>query len=121
MQISVWKFEFTRKGAGPILIFQHGFLRGAEYWRNLIDYFSAYFEVIAPTLPGSGYHLHSGSTAIDRIEGYVDYLIALMGPLGVQRFHLLGHSMSGTLHSQRHCNLASVSTSLCCRVPARMV
>ena len=47
--------------------------------------------VIAPDLPGFGKSRHLESP--DRIEGYASAVLEALDRLGVQRFHLLGHSM----------------------------
>ena len=96
-------FEYIRRGKGPVLVLQHGFLSGCEYWRKQIDFFSRHFDVIAPTLPGFGYHSFEGTDmtgpqqAIDTVSGYVGYLIALLDLERVSNFHLLGHSMGGMI------------------------
>jgi len=95
-------FQYIRRGKGPVLVLQHGFLSGSAYWQKQIDFFSRNFDVIAPTLPGFADHPCEGtaegeSRTIHTVSGYVHYLIALLDQVNVLHFHLLGHSMGGMI------------------------
>ncbi len=84
-----------RAGAGPALVFVHGYLGGSAQWQGQIDRYARFFDVIAPDLPGFGDAAHL--TSPDRIEGHACRLIALLDELGVDRFRLVGHSMGGMI------------------------
>ncbi|WP_018700192.1 alpha/beta fold hydrolase [Amorphus coralli] len=84
-----------RAGAGPPLVLVHGYLGGAAMWEREVARFAGAFDVIAPDLPGYG-----GSAdrpAPDRIGGYAAAVLAHLDTLGLDRFHLLGHSMGGMI------------------------
>jgi pimeloyl-ACP methyl ester carboxylesterase len=90
--------HFRRHGKGATLVMQHGFLGGGGYWVPQLGGFGQTFDVIAPDLPG-----FAGSAdrpAQDSIEGMAGAVVALIGGLGVDRFHLLGHSMGGMVAQQ---------------------
>ena len=86
--------KFIRKGSGPTLILQHGFLSGAAYWQKQIDYFSEHFDVIATNLPGFS---DNTSDANDSILQCAEFVIDVADELEIDRFHLVGHSMGGMI------------------------
>jgi 2-hydroxy-6-oxonona-2,4-dienedioate hydrolase len=81
-----------------VLVLQHGFLCGPEYWHNQVDFLSHKFDVITPTLPG--FADFNAATAISSISGFSDYLLNLLDDLDIEHFHLLGHSMGGMIAQQ---------------------
>ncbi len=88
-------YQRRNKGIGPVLVLLHGFLCGPEYWRNTVKALCNRFDVITPNLPGfAGFTSHA---ALNRIDGFVDYLLNLLDYESVQKFHLLGHSMGGMI------------------------
>lgn len=84
-----------RAGSGPPLVLVHGYLGGAPMWRRDVEHFSGAFDVIAPDLPGYG--TRAGEPAPNRIGLYADAVLDLLDGLGIDRFHLLGHSMGGMI------------------------
>ncbi len=83
------------KGQGPVVVFQHGFLSGSDYWQKQIDALSDQFTVVATNLPGFGHNADKPS--VDSITGYVDAIIADLDELGVKTFSFIGHSMGGMI------------------------
>jgi pimeloyl-ACP methyl ester carboxylesterase len=73
----------------------HGFMGGAAQWDAQKDAFSDVFEVVALDLPGFGANNHLA--APDTIEGFADWVIAEVTARGIDRYHLLGHSMGGMI------------------------
>ena len=86
---------FERKGSGFPLVFVHGYLAGAGIWREQLDFFQDRFHVLAPNLPGFGDSAHL--TAPDSIEDFADQVLDGLQAQGIDRFHLLGHSMGGMI------------------------
>ncbi len=99
------KFSYVRRGAGPVLVLQHGFLSGADYWHRQMEFFSGEFDVIAVTLPG--FSDHAAAPAINRIEQFSGYLAGLLDHAGVDRFSLIGHSMGGMIAQQAALDLGA--------------
>ncbi len=87
--------NYQRKGVGEVLVLVHGYLGGSEMWREQIDFFSKHFDVIAPDLPGFG--LSKDLIAPDSIAGFAQTVLDLLDALGINEFHLLGHSMGGMI------------------------
>ena len=96
--------KFQRKGKGPTLVFQHGFMSGAAYWQHQIDYFSQFYDVIATNLPGYSDHQlaqpGSDDQVVDSIPGFVAYLHDVLDELEVEKCVLVGHSMGGMISQE---------------------
>ncbi|RXJ74170.1 alpha/beta hydrolase [Veronia nyctiphanis] len=84
-----------RVGAGPTLVLVHGFLSGLTYWDKQVELFSASFDVVVFDLPGFG--SNAEQTCPDTIENFADYVINKLSRLGIEEFHLIGHSMGGMI------------------------
>jgi pimeloyl-ACP methyl ester carboxylesterase len=82
-----------RAGTGPALVLVHGYLGGSEQWSAEMRALSSNLDVVALDLPGFGRSKHL--PAPDQISGYAEAVLDALDGLGIQRFHLLGHSMGG--------------------------
>lgn len=90
--------RYHRHGSGPALVLQHGFLGGAGYWAPQIEALCESFDVIAPDL--AGFAGSAGEPVRASIRGHAEALIELLDALGIERFHLMGHSMGGMVAQQ---------------------
>ena len=106
------RLTYRRQGEGPPLVLVHGYLGGSDMWRAEIDVFSDRFDVVAPDLAGFGASAHL--TAPDSIDGHARQVFALLDDLGVERFHLLGHSMGGMIVQQMAALKPARITKLVC-------
>jgi 2-hydroxy-6-oxonona-2,4-dienedioate hydrolase len=95
MNNSATRLHVERAGTGPALVLVHGYLGGSSQWTAEMQALSAHLDVIAPDLPGFGKSRHLVSP--DQITGYAQAVLDCLDELGVQRFHLLGHSMGGMI------------------------
>jgi len=82
-----------RAGSGDPLVFVHGYLGGAKAWEDQVQAFSSEFDVIAPELPGYGTSHHQKASS--SIDGYANQILDFLTKIGVNKFHLVGHSMGG--------------------------
>lgn len=87
--------HLERKGSGPALVLVHGYLGGSSQWAAEMQALSPHLDVIAVDLPGFGKSRHL--TSPDQITGYAQAVLDCLDEQGVQRFHLLGHSMGGMI------------------------
>lgn len=82
-----------RMGTGHTLVLVHGYLGGSSQWDAQLTFLSQHFDVIAVDL--AGYGNANQLVAPTEIAGHARAVLATLDHLGVQSFHLLGHSMGG--------------------------
>jgi len=87
--------HYLRQGEGEPLVLVHGYLGGAPMWASQI---------------GSNNSLGSQSS----VNGFANEVMALLSDIGVERFHLLGHSMGGMIVQQMTANAPERIKSLIC-------
>ncbi len=88
---------FSGSEAGVPVLFIHGNASSATYWEEIMLKLPGGFRGIAPDLRGYG---DTENKLIDATRGagdFVDDLIALMDELKIDKAHLIGHSMGGTI------------------------
>lgn len=76
------------------VVFVHGLMGGSAQWQGQVRALSC-FDVIALDLPGFGENAHMD--AIDSIADFATWTLNELTTRGVQRFHLVGHSMGGMI------------------------
>jgi pimeloyl-ACP methyl ester carboxylesterase len=84
-----------RAGAsGPALFLLHGIGGNADGWRKQYAAFGGRFRVTAWDAPGYGesFNFYTESPAV---EDYAAAFVALMDAMGVERAHVVGHSLGG--------------------------
>lgn len=77
------------------LVLVHGFLGGSAQWAGCLDGLTEARRIIAVDLPGFGTNSHLAP--LETIGGYADWVIGQLRDAGVDRYHLLGHSMGGMI------------------------
>ena len=75
------------------IVFVHGFMGGSRQWQAQQEAFNGDFQVVAVDLPGFGDNAHL--TAPDNICGYSRWVLDEVSGRGIEKFHLIGHSMGG--------------------------
>jgi pimeloyl-ACP methyl ester carboxylesterase len=73
----------------------HGFLGGAVQWKAEIAAFEDQHEVIALDLPG--FADAAGQPPCQSIAAFAKSIVDRLDARGIDRFHLLGHSMGGMI------------------------
>ncbi|MFQ3787371.1 alpha/beta fold hydrolase [Halomonas sp. A29] len=79
-------------GAGTPLIVVHGLLGSADNWRSHVKQWQAQRRVVAVDLRNHGRSPHAEGMSYREMA---TDLLALMDRLGIEKAHLLGHSMGG--------------------------
>ena len=74
------------------VVFVHGLMGGSAQWEGQIRAL-ADFEVLALDLPGFG--ANADLDAVDSIADFASWALSELSKRGVERFHLVGHSMGG--------------------------
>lgn len=90
------EINYTDIGNGEPILILHGWGMGSFYWQPISEKLSQVgFRVIAVDLPGSG-----ESSEPKEIWGnneYVDFILNFISKIGINEFHLIGHSFGGAL------------------------
>jgi 2-hydroxy-6-oxonona-2,4-dienedioate hydrolase len=84
---------FQRVGIGNPLVLVHGYLGGSRQWDTLLPMLSPHFEVV--TLDLAGYGMANHLVAPTDLAEHARNVLATLDYMGIDRFHLLGHSMGG--------------------------
>ena len=84
---------FRRAGRGETLVLVHGYLGGSAQWAAQIEHLREHGDVIAVDLAGYGQARDRAAPA--DIAAHARAVLATLDGLGIERFHLLGHSMGG--------------------------
>lgn len=87
---------FSGPDSGTPIVFVHGNLSSADWWRGVMARLPAGFRAIAPDL--RSYAGADPAAKVDAKRGlgdFVDDLAALMETLGLSRAHFVGHSLGG--------------------------
>lgn len=77
------------------LVLVHGFLGGSAQWAPQRAEFENHFDIFAVDLPGFG--VSHELEAPSRIADFAAYVFDRLDAAGIERFHLLGHSMGGMI------------------------
>jgi len=96
------RIAYRAAGVGPAVLLLHGIGSGSASWAAQLDALSARFRVIAWDAPGYG-----GSDALPgEVPSAADYgnaAAALLDALGIDKIHLVGHSL-GALVAAAFCS-----------------
>ena len=84
---------FARVGGGASLVLVHGYLGGSSQWDAQLPLLSQHFEVVAVDL--AGYGLANHLAAPTDLADHARNVLATLDHIGIEHFHLLGHSMGG--------------------------
>ncbi len=96
MQIHNRNIEIDQFGEGEPMLLVHGLGGSGNFWWPVINAFSERFHIINPDMPGSA---RSDNDPNLSIESIVADMVALLDQLGIEKAHLMGHSM-GTITCQ---------------------
>jgi pimeloyl-ACP methyl ester carboxylesterase len=89
--------RFAGPDDGIPVLFVHGNASSATYWEEEMLALPSGFRAIAPDLRGYG---DTEDKLVDATRGlgdWVDDLLGLMATLGIATYHVVGHSLGGTI------------------------
>ena len=101
VDIGTGKISYRERGSGPPLVFVHGLGGRSASWTTQYENFSGRYRVIAWDAPGYGESTDL-ATESPVIADYVDALARLVDALGVERMHLVGHSIGTVMVTAYH-------------------
>ncbi len=97
LQLDGVDLEYFEAGGGPVLLALHGFLE-MPGWYDFHERLAGRFRVIAPSHPGFG-----GSTRPEwmiSIDDLALLYLDVLDRLGIERAHLVGHSLGGWIAAE---------------------
>lgn len=117
------KLHYETEGAGPPVLFLHGYTSSIALWRDQVPVFSLLYRLILMDLRGHG---ESEGTGINgySLAALAGDALAVLDQEGVERATIVGHSMGGMVAQEllaRHGDRvgAAVFSSTTCKAPAR--
>jgi pimeloyl-ACP methyl ester carboxylesterase len=115
------RLHFTHEGAGPALLFLHGYSATTRLWDAQAAAFAGDFTILRLDQAGHG---RSEARALHTLESLAADAVALLDTLMVERAIVIGHSMGGMValemmasHPERLA--AAVLTATSCFAPPR--
>ncbi len=84
---------FRREGSGPAIILLHGFASSSRFWSDISRRLHPRYDLIAIDWPGFG--AAPPSPPLKTVAEFALAVLALADELGLDRFCVIGHSMSG--------------------------
>lgn len=91
------QLHYQTLGQGQPLVLLHGLFGSGDNWGTVARHFSQHYQVISVDLRNHGRSPHSDSHTYTDMA---DDLLELCDALGLERIHLLGHSMGGKVAMQ---------------------
>ena len=117
IQVGNLNIRYYTGGKGDPLLIIHGGNSHARSWANNVHELSRKYQVYIPDLPGFGLSESLGGTFY--IPEFVDFVGKFADVMGLQSFHLMGHSMGGaiaasyTIQYPRQVNKLVLIDSMC--------
>jgi pimeloyl-ACP methyl ester carboxylesterase len=96
-KVKVGKLDisYLTGGEGEPVVILHGGGEGARAWMQSAAELARYYRVYVPDLPGYGDSQSMGDSF--ELEELVTFVGDFSGSLGLERFHLVGHSIGGSI------------------------
>jgi pimeloyl-ACP methyl ester carboxylesterase len=90
------RFHLETDGEGPLLLLLHGFPQTSYMWHHVMPALAASgYRVVAPDLRGIGETSRPRRIRDYRLRILGDDIAALVGELGKERAHIIGHDWGG--------------------------
>jgi len=86
-----------QSGQGEPVVLLHGFGGSSFAWRLVAPALARRYHVIAPDLNGFGWTQRPKDVAAYTYAGQAEVVLGALRALGVERFHVVGHSYGGGL------------------------
>jgi abhydrolase domain-containing protein 6 len=96
VEVDGHRVHYLEGGRGETVVLLHGIFAEKDHWVEFARGLTSSYRVIAPDLPGYG----ESSRLEDRSYGYAEQVRRLrlfLDRLGLERVHLAGNSMGGTI------------------------
>lgn len=90
------EIRYLQGGDGEVVVLLHGIFAEKDHWVDFARELTGHYRVIVPDLPGYGKSSRLSNQAYD-YASQAARLKALLDALGIERAHLAGNSMGGTI------------------------
>jgi pimeloyl-ACP methyl ester carboxylesterase len=97
VQVAGQRVYVEQAGRGEPVVLLHGFGCSSHSWRLVLPALAKRHWVVAPDLNGFGWTERPRDVAAYTYEGQAATVLGLLRELGIERFHLVGHSYGGGL------------------------
>src|SRR3972149_11398250 len=91
------RLHYVTAGAGPLIVFVHGFPEFWYMWRRQLEEFARDHQAVAPDMRGYNLSAKPADPAQYEVRHLVEDLRALADHLGPRRFVLVGHDWGGAV------------------------
>jgi len=98
VQVADHRIVYSEGGKGDSVVLLHGFGASADNWNRFAGRLTRRYRVIAPDLPGWGQSTRLKAESYGYVR-QIERLHQFISQMGLERFHLAGHSMGGFLAS----------------------
>jgi abhydrolase domain-containing protein 6 len=98
VQVGDHRIVYSEGGQGEPVVLLHGFGASADSWNRFAKPLTKRYRVIAPDQPGWGASTRIESASYD-YPAQVERLHQFLSAVGLNRVHLVGHSMGGFIAS----------------------
>ncbi|MDP9138535.1 MAG: acetoin dehydrogenase dihydrolipoyllysine-residue acetyltransferase subunit [Pseudomonadota bacterium] len=96
VEVSAGRLRYARRGSGPdSIVLIHGFGGDLDNWLFNIDALAPQFTVYALDLPGHGQSVKSPGDGT--AAAFARTIVAFLDAQGIDRAHLVGHSLGGAI------------------------
>jgi len=95
-QVQTHRVHYLAGGSGSPVLLLHGLFAEKDHWVDFVRAFGGGHHFIIPDLPGFGQSGRNYGESY-RYEDQVDRLVTFLDLIGVERVHVAGNSMGGTL------------------------
>ncbi len=96
IQVDAHRIVYLDGGKGETILLLHGFAAGKDNWIRFAKHLTKGYRVVIPDIPGFGESSRIGSERYD-MENQIKRIDRLTEELKLDKFHLAGNSMGGTL------------------------
>ena len=92
-----YQTQGSRQSPSPPLVLVHGLFGSADNWGTIARHFAQHYQVISVDLRNHGRSSHSDTQAYQEMA---NDLLETVDALGLEKIHLLGHSLGGKVAMQ---------------------
>lgn len=94
-QVDGNRVHSVHAGSGPAVVLLHGLAGSSRWWRYTVPALAGDFGVHVPELVGFGGSRPAGT--VPGIAGMAELVVRWLDAIGIERPHLVGHSMGGQI------------------------